>query len=55
VYIERDPAKWDADADAIMSTADPAVEGQISQLRASQDAMVRSKESKKDTAAKAAE
>lgn len=32
VYIERDPAKWDADVDRIMEVEDPMVEAQLKAL-----------------------
>ncbi|HEY0428478.1 MAG TPA: ABC transporter substrate-binding protein [Pyrinomonadaceae bacterium] len=43
VYIERDPNKWDTNVDNIMKTSDAAVDQQISQLRATQDQMEKSK------------
>jgi oligopeptide transport system substrate-binding protein len=36
VYIERDPAKWDANVDNLMKETDPLVEAQINQLMSSQ-------------------
>ena len=42
VYIERDPAKWDANVDNIMKTSDPAVDQQVSELKRTQDEMERS-------------
>jgi oligopeptide transport system substrate-binding protein len=49
VYIERDPSKWDSNADNIMKTTDPQVEQQLSELKRTQDEMERSQ--KTDTAA----
>jgi oligopeptide transport system substrate-binding protein len=43
VYIERDPAKWDADVDNIMKASDPLVDSQIEQLAATQVQMENSK------------
>jgi hypothetical protein len=37
VYIERDPAKWDQDADEIMKISDPQVDQQVKALMASQE------------------
>jgi oligopeptide transport system substrate-binding protein len=45
VYIERDPAKWDADVENIMKTVDPAVDKQLQALRRSQEEFQRSLES----------
>ena len=42
VYIERDPNKWTADIENIMSEKDPVVEAQISQLMATQEQMKQS-------------
>lgn len=36
VYIERDPAKWDANVDNIMKDKDPAVEDQLAKLKSTQ-------------------
>ncbi len=36
VYLEKDPNKWDTDADNIMKTADAAVDEQINRLKATQ-------------------
>jgi len=44
VYIERDPAKWDTDADNILSQKDPIVQDQLTAIKASQEAFVRSKQ-----------
>jgi len=37
VYIEQDPAKWDADVDNIMDSHDPAVEKQLADLKRTQE------------------
>ena len=37
VYIENDPAKWDANVENIMTNVDPAVVSQLSELRRTQD------------------
>jgi len=37
VYIERDPAKWDADVDNLMTAKDPSVEQQIAAIVKSQE------------------
>jgi hypothetical protein len=44
VYIERDPAKWDKDADTILTQKDPIVEAQLTALKASQENYVKSKQ-----------
>lgn len=41
VYIERDPNKWDVNANNIMKTNDPQVDQQINQLMATQEEMER--------------
>jgi oligopeptide transport system substrate-binding protein len=43
VYIERDANKWDTNVDNIMKESDAAVDGQISQLTATQEQMEKSK------------
>jgi oligopeptide transport system substrate-binding protein len=55
VYIERDPNKWDTDADNIMKDKDAAVEDQINKLTATQDALKKSEpaETEKPKTAKA--
>jgi hypothetical protein len=37
VYIERDPAKWDQNADDIMKISDPQVDEHVKSLTASQE------------------
>ncbi|HKX84326.1 MAG TPA: ABC transporter substrate-binding protein, partial [Pyrinomonadaceae bacterium] len=44
VYIERDPAKWDQNADDILKISDPQVDAQVAALNESQLAFKRSKE-----------
>ncbi len=44
VYIERDPAKWDKDADSILTQKDPIVEAQLTALKASQENYVNSQQ-----------
>lgn len=46
VYIERDPSKWDTDADNILSQKDPIVQAQLSALKASQENFEKEKRSK---------
>ena len=53
VYIERDPAKWDANVDRIMEDQDPRVEEQIAQLMQSQLTLEKSKELQKSNTATA--
>jgi oligopeptide transport system substrate-binding protein len=43
VYIERDPNKWDANVDNIMTASDSAVEQQLGGLTATQEQMEKSK------------
>jgi len=43
VYIERDPAKWDKDADNILSQKDPTVQAQLTAIKASQEAFAKSR------------
>ena len=38
VYIERDPAKWDADVENILSHSDPKVDKQLEDLMSTQKA-----------------
>lgn len=44
VYIEPDPAKWDADIDGILEESHPQTEAQVNALMASQEAFKKSKE-----------
>lgn len=44
VYIERDPAKWNKNADNILTEQDPVVQEQLNNLKATQENFVRSKQ-----------
>ena len=44
VYIERDPAKWDQNADDILKISDPQVDAQVAALNESQVVFKRSRE-----------
>ena len=51
IYIERDAGKWDKEVDNIMKENDPAVEEQLRQLTATQDAYEKSRAAQKNETA----
>jgi ABC-type oligopeptide transport system substrate-binding subunit len=51
VYIERDPNKWDANVNNIMTASDASVDEQLKQLTATQEQMEKSRQSATQNAA----
>ena len=49
VYIEKDRAKWDKDADQILKTSDPAVDAQVAVLMKTQEEHMASKKEAEDS------